>query len=212
MMAPREPAMSNADPATICVAPEHYVEIGLDGQIAACCRAQDVTLGFATSPEAFAKAWFGPNYRAIRASLQRDATGRFPLPNCEACIAGFAPGSLCGRHAVNYLEHAETTARLDYGDWAELPIEVAQKERGHCHTAVMPPGVTLSEYRLFEDDCPLGPGEALHEDIRRHGGGRYSLWGRSVYFSASDNSDARYNGRKYILRRVSDQTARVPNH
>jgi MoaA/NifB/PqqE/SkfB family radical SAM enzyme len=67
MMAPRDRTMDNADPATICVAPDHYVEVGLDGQIAACCRAQDVTLGFATSAQAFAKAWFGSNYRAIRA-------------------------------------------------------------------------------------------------------------------------------------------------
>lgn len=201
MMAPREPTMSNADPATICVAPEHYVEIGLDGQIAACCRAQDVTLGFATSPQAFAKAWFGSNYRAIRASLQRDATGPLPLPNCEACIAGFAPESLCGRRAVDYQEDAGTTARLHYGDWAEWPIEVVQKELGYCHIAMMPPGVTLSEYRLFEGDSPLGPAEALHDDIRRQGGGRYSLWGRAVYFSASDNSDARYNGRTYVLKR-----------
>jgi MoaA/NifB/PqqE/SkfB family radical SAM enzyme len=206
MMAPRDRTMDNADPATICVAPEHYVEIGLDGQIAACCRAQDVTLGFATSPESFAKAWFGNNYRAIRASLQRDATGPFPLPNCEACIAGFAPESLWGRRAVDYQRPGETRVRLEYGDWPELPIEVVQKELGYCHIAMIPPGVTLSEYRLFEDDYPLGPSEALRDDIRRQGGGRHSLWGRAVYFSASDNSDARYNGRLYTLRRVTDKT------
>jgi MoaA/NifB/PqqE/SkfB family radical SAM enzyme len=212
MMAPRDRMMSNADPSTICVAPEHYVEIGLDGQIAACCRAQDVTLGFATSPEAFAKAWFGHNYRAIRASLQRDATNPFPLPNCESCIAGFAPGSLHGRRAANYQGRiGAADLRLDYGDWTEWLIEIVQKERGHCHIAIMPPGMTLSEYRLFEDDRPLGPAEALHDEIREHGGGRYSLWGRSVYFSASDNSDARYNGRRYILRRESDKSTGARN-
>ena len=204
MMAPRDPTMDNADPATICVAPAHYVEIGLDGQIAACCRAQDVTLGFATSPKSFAKAWFGSNYRAIRASLQRGAMEPLPLPNCEACIAGFAPGSLCGRRALDYREPIDASPRLDYGDWSELRLEVSQKERGHCHIAVLPPGMTLSEYQLFEDSCLLGPAEALHDDIRQHGGGRYSLWGRSVYFSASDNSDARYNGRTYVLRRAAD--------
>jgi MoaA/NifB/PqqE/SkfB family radical SAM enzyme len=204
MMAPREANTKDADPATICVAPDHYVEIGLDGQISACCRAQDVTLGFATSPEAFAQAWFGNNYRAIRASLQRDATDPFPLPNCEGCIAGFAPESLCGRRAVDYQRPAESGTWLDYGDWRELPIEVAQKERGYCHIAVLPPGVPQTEYRLFEDDRRLGPSEALHDDIRRYGGGRYSLWGRSIYFSASDNSDARYNGRSYVLRRAND--------
>jgi molybdenum cofactor biosynthesis enzyme MoaA len=204
MMAPRDPTMDNADSATICVAPEHYVEIGLDGQISACCRAQDVTLGYATSPQAFARAWFGNNYRAIRASLQRDAAGPFPLPNCEACIAGFAPGSLSGRRAVNYRVANEGSVLLDYDDWTEWPIETVQKEQGYCHIALLPPGLRLSDFRLFENDRPLGPVQALHDDIRRHGGGRYSLWERSVYFSSSDNSDARYNGRTYVLRRATE--------
>jgi MoaA/NifB/PqqE/SkfB family radical SAM enzyme len=207
MMAPREPAMSNADPATICVAPDHQVEIGLDGQVAACCRAQDVTLGFATSPQAFAQAWFGDNYRAIRTSLQRDATDPFPLPNCQTCIAGFAPQSLCGRRAADYQRPAASGTRLEYSDWPQMPIEVAQKERGYCHIAVLPPGLTPSEYRLFEDERPLGPPQAVHEDIRQHGSGRYSLWGRSIYFSASDNSDVRYNGRSYVLRRATGSAA-----
>lgn len=204
MMAPRDRTMDNADPATICVAPDHYVEVGLDGQIAACCRAQDVTLGFAASAQAFAKAWFGSNYRAIRASLQRASTGPLPLPNCEACIAGLAPESLCGRRAVDYQRTAEADTQLDYGDWPELPIESVQKEHGHCHIAVVPPGVPTSEYRLFEEDRSLGPAEALHDDIRQHGCGRYSLWARRIYFSTSDNSDARYNGRTYVLKRRTE--------
>jgi len=72
---------------------------------------------------------------------------------------------------------------------------------------VLPPGMSPSEYRLFEDNRPLGPAEAVHDDIRQHGGGRYSLWGRNLYFSASDNSDARYNGRTYVLKRGTGDTA-----
>jgi hypothetical protein len=57
---------------------------------------------------------------------------------------------------------------------------------------------------LLEDGQVLGPGCALHEDIRRHGGGRYSHWGRELYFSASDNSDPTRNGRVYsAVSRVS---------
>ena len=106
---------------------------------------------------------------------------------------------------MDYQRPDETGARLEYGDWPELPIEGVQKELGYCHIAITPPGVTLSEYRLFEDDYALGPSEALHDDIRQQGEGRYSLWGRAVYFSASDNSDVRYNGRLYTLRRVADR-------
>jgi hypothetical protein len=91
--------------------------------------------------------------------------------------------------------------RLDYHDWLEWPIEAVQKEQGYCHIVMMSPGVPLSEYELFEGESPLGPAASLHDEIRQHGRGRYSMWGRAVYFSSSDNSDARYNGRRYSLKR-----------
>ncbi len=189
-----------SDPVKICAAPDHYVEIGLDGQIGACCRAQDVSLGYAASPEAFARAWFGHNYRIIRDSLRRDARGALPLPNCEECIAAFAPGSLRGRKAVDY---GLTGARgLDYSEWDEITIDAVQKEMGHCFVAVMPPGTDLADFVLFEAGRPLGPSEAMHDDIRQYGGGRFSLWGQTVYFSSSDNSDPRRNGRRYHLNRI----------
>jgi hypothetical protein len=50
----------------------------------------------------------------------------------------------------------------------------------------------------MEDDRVLGPGQALHDDIRRHGAGRYSHWERTLYFSTSDNSDPNANGRSYV--------------
>jgi lysophospholipase L1-like esterase len=56
--------------------------------------------------------------------------------------------------------------------------------------------------KLLEDGHPLGPSGALHAGIAEQGKGRYSYWGNSVwhnqlYFSASDNSDPRSNGRTY---------------
>src|SRR5262249_22979204 len=45
---------------------------------------------------------------------------------------------------------------------------------------------TASKLQLFEDGRLLGPAHALHEDIRQKGGGRYSHWGASLYFSSSD--------------------------
>ncbi len=50
---------------------------------------------------------------------------------------------------------------------------------------------------LREDGRPLGPAHALHEDIRDLGRGRYSHWGATLHFSASDNSDPRRNGHQY---------------
>jgi len=78
-------------------------------------------------------------------------------------------------------------------------------EIGHCYIARMDFGeegdkVTRnrSMLQLFEDGKPLGPGKALHADIREKGQGRFSHWGRdSLYFSASDNTDPSTNGRAY---------------
>ena len=56
---------------------------------------------------------------------------------------------------------------------------------------------TISTLRVFEDGRELGPAHSVHNDIRNIGKGRFSHWGSSLYFSASDNSDPRTNGRKY---------------
>ncbi|HJN14548.1 MAG TPA: hypothetical protein QGH10_03605, partial [Armatimonadota bacterium] len=56
----------------------------------------------------------------------------------------------------------------------------------------------FSHLVLYEDGEPLGPAHSAHKDIRAEGEGRYSHWGaRGLYFSASDNSDPRTNGREY---------------
>jgi len=52
---------------------------------------------------------------------------------------------------------------------------------------------------LLEHGQVLGPAHAPHEELRRLGGGRYSHWGRDLYFSTSDGSDPRSNGRDYTL-------------
>lgn len=55
---------------------------------------------------------------------------------------------------------------------------------------------------LVEDGVALGPGDALHDDIRTSGNGTFSLWGPRLYFAASDNSDCNRNGREYALQIV----------
>ena len=53
---------------------------------------------------------------------------------------------------------------------------------------------------LLEDGLVLGSGNAPHADIGALGDGRFSFWqdGR-LYFSTSDNSNPRTNGRTYVL-------------
>lgn len=50
---------------------------------------------------------------------------------------------------------------------------------------------------LTEDGKEMRPGHSLHNDIRRLGGGRYSHWGSTLFFSTSDGSDPRHNNRRY---------------
>lgn len=56
-----------------------------------------------------------------------------------------------------------------------------------------------SNLQVLEDGRPLGPAHAIHDDIRRSGRGRFSHWNNRLYFSTSDNSDPRTNGRRYQI-------------
>jgi SAM-dependent methyltransferase len=86
------------------------------------------------------------------------------------------------------------------------PLQLTS-EIGACWTVPVQasefgPGDTIddaatSNLVLFEDDKPLGPAHAQHDAIRWVGMGTYSHWKETVYFSTSDNTDPRTNGRKY---------------
>jgi hypothetical protein len=86
-----------------------------------------------------------------------------------------------------------------------VPTDCIRAEEGHCFIASMDFGEegdkstgNKSMLVLFENGQPLGPPRSMHADIRREGGGRYSHWTReTLYFSASDSTDPRTNGRRY---------------
>ncbi|MDB5029401.1 pectate lyase [Mucilaginibacter sp.] len=58
---------------------------------------------------------------------------------------------------------------------------------------------SVSTLRLFENGVELGPAHSVHQDIRDYGKGRFSHWGTTLYFSASDNTNPTTNGRKYTF-------------
>ena len=94
------------------------------------------------------------------------------------------------------------------------PAEIAASE-GHRYTAPVHPASHGGMFqvegdhlrhprraatRLYEDGRLLGPPHRPHDYIRDDGRGQFSHWGRStLYFSASDNSDPRTNGRTYSV-------------
>ena len=50
---------------------------------------------------------------------------------------------------------------------------------------------------VFEDNRQLFQPHSTHDDIAKHGGGRFSHWGTSVYFSSTDNTNPNTSTHKY---------------
>jgi hypothetical protein len=78
------------------------------------------------------------------------------------------------------------------------------KEMGLCYVATLANGApsdmagVYSDLVLLENGKPLQQAHSSHTDVRTIGKGHWSHWGsRSVYFSTSDNTDPRTNGREY---------------
>jgi hypothetical protein len=79
-----------------------------------------------------------------------------------------------------------------------------RNEEKNCWLASVPEWLvsdseSASSLQLYEDGKALGPAHSPHSDIRSQGHGRFSHWGATVYFSTSDNSDPRANGRRYSV-------------
>jgi hypothetical protein len=56
---------------------------------------------------------------------------------------------------------------------------------------------SVSDLILTENGNPVGSPHSNHVSIKDEGGGRYSVWQGVLIFSTSDNTDPRYNGRRY---------------
>lgn len=86
-----------------------------------------------------------------------------------------------------------------------IPTGAIRHETGFCYIASMDFGEdgdkfssNGSQLLVFEDGQRLGSPHSPHREIREKGEGRYSHWTReTLYFSASDNTDPRTNGRVY---------------
>ena len=115
------------------------------------------------------------------------------------CLLGLVPALCLAGAATPAREEARARKRV------LIRPDSIRHEIGHCYTAGMDFGEpgdkesrNKSGLRIFEDGKPLGPARSIHQDIRTKGTGRYSHWTHNhLYFSASDNSDPRTNGRAY---------------
>ena len=98
----------------------------------------------------------------------------------------------------------------------EVNVSSAWKEGKYAYVIKQDFGITsdstsnsrISTLRIFEDGLELATAHTPHQTIRDFGEGRFSHWEKNLYFSASDNSDPRTNGKKYTFLRNS--TAIIP--
>lgn len=179
---------SQGDPVLLpvyCAYPWQEMIIDLTGEVVPCCFWSGYgnagkPLGN-TNVHSLDEIWNGPEYQALR---RANATGNLEGHPCHQCMAyAWANG--------NYPPFSS-------------PI-LWRHESGHCFLVEIPErfiklaGESLKDAELLEDGVPLPFPGTIHDEIRKLGGGRYSVWGRSLYFSAPDNSDPSDNGRTYEL-------------
>ena len=192
---PRRADVSTADPDYICMAPICEVDTGLEGEIFACCRAQLTPLGRADSDENFFNAWLGKRYEAIRISLERQCLTANSIPNCRDCIKLYTG-----------IDEFVDIHEIPSGAIKLTPPFTFEEKYGYCiavpdliDEADSETDPSRSRWELFENRRSLGKAHTPHGIIREVGGGGYSHWKGSLFFSSSDNSDPNENGYVYYL-------------
>ncbi|MGY8635725.1 SPASM domain-containing protein [Bradyrhizobium sp. 14AA] len=176
---------------TRCAYPWQQMIIDLTGEVVPCCYWSGYgnfgkPLGN-TNANSLDEIWRGQAYTELR---EKVASGQLEGHPCGNCLAYRSTGTFPGF------------------SW---PVEYAH-ESGFCYLARIPDSFLKAingapgAVKLLEDGEALTGSNALHEDIRKVGRGRYSVWKGWLYFSSSDNADPIASGRRYEL--VHDQ-ARV---
>jgi radical SAM protein with 4Fe4S-binding SPASM domain len=168
-----------------CAYPWQQLIIDLTGEVVPCCFWSGYgnvgkPLGN-TNVNSLDEIWNGSEYQALRSA---NASGKLEGHPCHQCMA----------YAWSNGNYPPFSSPIPWRD-----------ESGHCYLVEIPErfvklaGESLKDAELLEDGVPLPFSGAMHDEIRKLGGGRYSVWGRSLYFSTPDNSDPSDNGRTYEL-------------
>jgi len=111
-----------------------------------------------------------------------------------AAPAAFVPvpvdTSTAGAPGPRRIDPATVTLQSGHAYWVQLPIEWL----AFASDQADPQRSTLV---VKEDGVALGPGNSALLTVQRVGRGSFLHWGSWLYFSSSDNTDPRTNGRKY---------------
>jgi MoaA/NifB/PqqE/SkfB family radical SAM enzyme len=170
-----------------CAYPWQQMIIDLTGEVVPCCYWSGYGNGGKplgnTNRDSVEDIWNGPGYRSLREDM---ASGNRDKGHpCDNCLA-----------------YRATNGSFPRFSWPML----FTPESGYCHIGRLPDSFLkatkdrFSDAVLYEDGVSLPNPNAMHDEIRSLGAGRYSLWSGWLYFSSSDNSEPITNGRAYVLR------------
>ena len=177
--------MTKGATPTYCAYPWQQMIVDLTGEVVPCCFWSGYgnvgkPLGN-TNLASIDEIWNSSEYQALR---QVNASGNLEGHPCNQCMA----------YAWSNGNYPPFSSPIPW-----------RHESGHCYLVEIPEsftklaGESLNAAELLEDGVPLPFPKTLHDDIRKLGEGRYSVWDHFLYFSTSDNSDPSDNRRSYEL-------------
>lgn len=195
------------DAKKLPVAPLNEPHISFDFGYPVSMRA----LRLAAEPGAVYKAWItatddGGARELVALGEATGAEVEFPLPQglsgkrAARLLIAYKPG---GPSLQPIATFPPAQIRPESGKSFSIPTP---ENAGEFDDLQFP---TRSKLFLLEDGKRLGPPHAVHDEIRKTGGGRYSHWGGTIFFSSSDGSDPRSNGRKYVIARVKANEVKI---
>lgn len=169
--------------ANYCAYPWQQMIIDLTGEVVPCCfwsgyGNQGKPLGN-TNINTIEEIWNGDEYKKLRKANFNGELENHPCNNCLAYKWG--NGSYPSFVSVGACNHEKGFCYL-----IKLPEEVAK--------------INPDNLYLEENGQKLLKPNSSHQEIREKGLGSYSFWGQYLYYSSSDNSDPRKNGRSYIVK------------
>jgi MoaA/NifB/PqqE/SkfB family radical SAM enzyme len=168
-----------------CAYPWQQMIIDLTGEVVPCCYWSGYgnsgkPLGN-TNVSTIDEIWRGEGYTALRRQL--------------------AEGDLKGHPCGNCMAYRGSNGVFPKFSWPAGFV----RESGFCCIGQIPEAVMAAfedidaDVVLLEDGAELPGRNALHDDIRKFGMGRYSVWHGWLYFSSSNNADPTTSGRRYEL-------------
>ena len=137
-------------------------------------------------------------------------------------LAVFATSFLADSLEIGSVAFAQTTSNVPVT--GAIKMKRVYRESGYSYIVNQDFGTLRntscrtrrrSKLRIFENGKELGAAHSVHTDISNLGGGRFSHWGGSdgtamnLYFSASDNTNPKTNGRIYTYRIDSESVLRT---